>query len=82
MDDIDFIDESTFKRKLSKLYKLVVKEAIRLKVPIDTYEFVYCEGIGDVIDVQYTNNYFDFDMSVKGAEKRGYRILYSGKTEI
>lgn len=76
-DFIDYVNENTFKNKLSKLYKLVIGEARIHNIDIKDFTFVNCEGFNEVIDVNYTNHIKDFSVCAKGSEKRGYRILDS-----
>lgn len=76
-DTIDFVDEGTFKTKLRKLYRLVADEGLKNSIDLNSFDFVNCEGFNDIIDVNYTNNIKDFSVSVRGSEKRGYRILNS-----
>lgn len=81
MEDFDFINEKSFRRKLPRLYKLIAAEGVRLGIGLDLYDFVYAEGIGDLIDIQYTNGEKDFYVSVKGGDRHGYKILYSNLTD-
>lgn len=81
LDNIDFVSEETFKQRLPKLYRLVVDEGLRSSVDLKTFDFISCQSIFDVVDVAYTNYSVDFDMSVRGSEKKGYRVLYTGVSE-
>ncbi len=76
-DNIDFVDENTFKVKLRKLYRIAIDEGIKHSIDLNEYDFVNCEGFNDIIDVNYTNHEKDFSLSVRGSERRGYRILNS-----
>lgn len=76
-DFIDYVNEGTFKQRLRKLHRLVVSEAFRHSIDLSDFDFVNCQGFNEVIDVDYTNNIKDLSISVKGSEKRGYRILSS-----
>lgn len=76
-DSIDFVDEGTFRARLRKLYRLTISEGFRNGVDLNEYEFINCEGFNDIIDVYYTNNVNDFNLSVRGSERNGYRILSS-----
>jgi hypothetical protein len=76
-DSIDFVNEGTFKTKLRKLYQIVVDEGLKHSVDLNDFDFISCEGFNDVIDVNYTNHIKDFSVSVRGSEKKGYRVLDS-----
>lgn len=76
-DDIDFVSENTFKVKLRKLYRLTIDEGLKHNIDLNYFDFVNCEGFNDIIDVYYTNYEQDFTLSVRGSEKKGYRVLNS-----
>jgi hypothetical protein len=81
MEDFDFVSEITFKKRLPRLFRLVADEGLRFGVGIDTWDFVSAKGIGDIIDVEYTNGEKDFYIEIKGGERLGYRILVSNLTD-
>lgn len=76
-DSIDFVDERTFKQKLRKLYRVVLDESMRHSIDLNDFTFINCQGFNDIIDVNYTNDEKDLAVSVRGSEKKGYRILNS-----
>jgi hypothetical protein len=80
-DEIDYRSEHTFKQKLPKLYQIVVIEALRNGIELNTFDFLNCQNSFDIIDVNYTNWSMDFSLSVKGGERLGYRVLNSSLTE-
>lgn len=76
-DDIDYVVHGTFKQKLRKLYRLVIDEGLRHSIDLNDFEFIGCQGFNDIIDVSYTDYIQDFSVSVRGSEKRGYKVLSS-----
>lgn len=74
-DFIDYVSERTFKGKLGKLHRLVLDEGFRHGINLNDFSFIDCQGFNEIIDVNYTNYNKDFSVSVKGSEKRGYRVL-------
>lgn len=76
-DNIDFVDEGTFKQKLRKLYRVVIEEGLKHSIDLNDFEFIDCQGFNDIIDINYTNYQKDLSISVRGSEKKGYRILNS-----
>lgn len=74
-DYIDYTNERTFKQKLRKLYRLVLDEGSRVYINLNDFSFINCQGYNDIIDINYTNYVKDFSVSVRGSEKRGYRVL-------
>jgi len=76
-DDIDYVNEGTFKQKMRKLYRLVVDEGLKHKIDLNDFDFINCQGFNDIIDVNYTNYAWDLSVSVRGSEKKGYRVLTS-----
>jgi hypothetical protein len=76
-DDIDYVSEATFKQKLRKLYQIVIDEGLQHSIDLNDFDFINCQGFNDIIDVNYTNYEKDFSVSVRGSEKKGYRVLSS-----
>jgi hypothetical protein len=76
-DNIDYVDEGTFKQRLRKLYRLVIDEGLKHSIDLNDFDFINCQGFNDIIDVNYTNYEQDLSVSVRGSEKKGYRILNS-----
>lgn len=76
-DDIDYVDHGTFKQRLRKLYRLVIDEGLKHRIDLNDFEFLGCQGFNDILDVNYTNYELDFSVSVRGSEKKGYRVLSS-----
>jgi hypothetical protein len=74
-DYIYYTNEGNFKSKLPKLYQLVFITAATHMIDLTKFQFVRCEGIGDIIDIDFTDNIQDFYLSAKGSEKHGYRLL-------
>lgn len=81
-DEIDFVSLATFRRRLPKLFRLVIEESIVHGINLDDFDFISCQNDFDLIDVSFTNHEQDFDVSVKGGERRGYRVLNSELTEV
>lgn len=80
-DLLYFTDEAAFKERLPKLDQLVYEEGLRLGVDFNDFQFINCEGIFDIVDVRYSNGVDDFDVSVKGGERFGYKLLNSSISE-
>lgn len=81
-DTFDYTSEGTFKRKLPKLYKLVIAEGLKHKVDWTKMRLEYCEGIGDLVDVSYIGRNMGFSAQFKGGERLGYRVIVTDCFEI
>lgn len=81
-DEIDYVNEGTFKVKLRKLYKIALNEGLQHNIDLTAFDFISCEGFNDIIDVNYTNYEQDFYLSVRGSERKGYRVLNSTLDDV
>lgn len=81
LDNIDFRSEESLKTKLPKLYKLAVQEFLKLGQEKNEFQFKKCENAFDIIEVLYESSTLDFVLSVKGSERKGYRVLESNVSE-